>query len=340
MELINTTPFRGQLVVLPDKEGHEELFAVLKGTFAVGPRGCVPAEEQVDLVAGDTFYGEPGSSSPRYETDLGPLKPATDVVLVGHAYPPRPGARRADVSLSVGRLTVAARVHGDRRWSLLLGFARITPPEPFEKIPLVWERAFGGIQPTKDREGVEGAEPRNPVGTGYVKKKRRSFVDGLRLPNIEDPRRPIRRLGQKPPPVGFGFAGRSWFPRRRYLGTYDADWQANRMPLLPKDFDERAWCGAPPALQAAPHLVGGEPVRAVGVSPRGPLAFALPSARPAMEAHFEGRWTPLVPVLDTVVIEPDRDRVLLTWRARLRIHGKVRRLRAVRMTATAEGGRA
>ncbi len=333
MELINTTRFAGQLVVLPDKDGFETLVAVLKGTFAIGRGECVPAEEQAPIVAADEFNGKPGESSTKYESDLAPHKPATDVVLLGHAHAPKPGTRHVDVSLSVGPVKLAARVHGDRRWGYVLGIARITGPEPFEKIPLVFERAFGGVQPSKDGEGAEGAEQRNPLGVGYVKKKRRSYINGLALPNVEDPRRPIKRLGNKPPPVGFGFVGRHWFPRRRYLGTYDAAWKADRLPLLPRDFNDRAWCGAPAALQASPHLVGGEPVRAASVSANGPLDFRLPATRPTIEAHWGGSWTPLAPLLDTVVIEPDSSRVCMTWRASLRIHGRVREMRAVRMTA-------
>jgi hypothetical protein len=333
LDLVNTTPFVGHFGIVPDKDGYETLVAVLKGTFAIGPRGCEPAEAQAELVAADVFSGEPGVSSVVYESDLALYKPATDVVLVGRAYAPKVGTKRMEVSLAVGSLRQTARVSGDRRWSVALGIARIAGPKPFETIPLTWERAFGGVQPKKDGEGFEGAEPRNPIGTGYVKKKRRAFVDGLALPNIEDPKRALKRLGQKPPPVGFGFTGRHWFPRRRLLGTYDDAWQKQRMPLLPSDFDDRALCGAPAALQASPHLVGGEPVRAIGVSPRGALDFPLPAPRPKMEAFFEGAWRPLDSALDTVVIEPDVPRVMLSWRARLRVHGKVRALRAVRMSA-------
>lgn len=331
MELQNPTRFPAQLAILPDKDGFETLVVIWKPTWTVARERLVPAEEPLEIIQADTFYGEPGESSIHRESDLALFKPATDVVLLGHAYAPKAKAKEGLVKLTVGPVSQTACVSGDRKWGVTLGFVRISGPEPFERVPLLFERSFGGRQPAKGGKGYIGAEERNPVGTGYVRKKRRSFVDGLALPNIEDPRRRLRSPGQKPPPVGFGFVGRHWLPRRRYAGTYDAAWEANRLPLLPEDFDERMMNGAPGPLQAIPHLKGGEQVQAEGVHPRGPWRFRLPDARPSFEAHWQGSWQKLDPVLDTIVLEPDLERVSLTYRARLRIHQHFRALRAVRV---------
>lgn len=332
MEVINRTPFVAQCVILPDRDGYEQLVAVLKGTFTIGAPGCLPAAEQAPVIGGDEHYGDPETTSTRYESDCAPFKPATDVVLVGHAYAPQPGARESDVWLRVGPVGLAAHIFGDRQWSVTMGSAVMTVPQPFEKVPLVYERAFGGVQRTSGGEAIEAAYDRNPVGTGFVTGNGNARIDGLALPNIEDPRDLLKKPGQAPRPVGFGYVGRHWAPRRQFCGTYDDEWARNRMPLVPVDFDDLAWCGAPAALQATPHLRGGEPVNAVGVSPNGgSLDFWLPAIQPAIEALFCDAWTPLLPLLDTVVIEPDLERISLTWRARLRVHGRVRRLRAVRM---------
>ena len=333
MQLMNETRFLAQLEVMSDRDGREHVIAVLKGTFTIDGERCVPAEEPVEIFAADVPNGEPGASSTRYETDLAMTKPATDIVMIGHAHAPKRGTKEMEVSLKIGGVGRKVRVVGDRHWGFLLGFPRMSGPQPFEKMPLTWERAFGGAQPAKSGEGFEGQDDRNPVGTGYVKKGRKSYVKGLALPNLEHPKHPVKRLGQKPPPVGFGYVGRGWLPRRNLLGTYDDAWQQNRMPLLPEDFDERAFCGAPAALQAEPFLTGGEAVQIRGASPGGTLRFELPDIHPTFEAYFEGGWKPLEPALDTVVIEPDDARVCLTWRARLDIHHRVRALRAVRLRA-------
>lgn len=340
MELINSTRFPAQLAILPDRDGYETLVAIWKSAWTVSGDRPVPAEEPAVITQADEFRGKPGESSVTYESDLALWKPATDIVLLGHAYAPKPKAKEGVVRLRVGPVSQSAAVTGDRKWGFRLGLVHISGPEPFEKIPLVYERSFGGAQPGKSvKEGKSdpaqpsylGADERNPIGAGFVQKKQRTFVDGLALPNIEHMRKRLKSPGQKPPPVGFGFLGRHWLPRRTYAGTYDAAWEANRLPLLPSDFDERSFNGAPEGLQASPHLRGGEAVHAVGVHPRGPWKFTLPTTRPAFEAHWKGAWTPLEGVLDTIVLEPDLDRVSLTFRARLRIHTRFRQLKAVRI---------
>jgi hypothetical protein len=65
---------------------------VVKGTFAVLPDGTTqPAPEQVPVLLFPIYEGQPGLSSLRYEADLVLTKPTSDVLLLGHAYPPRKG---------------------------------------------------------------------------------------------------------------------------------------------------------------------------------------------------------------------------------------------------------
>ena len=59
------------------------------------------------------------------------------------------------------------RVHGDRVWqrAVTLG-VRPSDPAPFVKMPLVWERAYGGVA-TSSTEQRPAFEPRNPIGCGF-----------------------------------------------------------------------------------------------------------------------------------------------------------------------------
>jgi hypothetical protein len=331
VELINRTPFTALHFVVPDRDGAETAVVVLKATWTVRGEACERAERQDPIVLADEFYGDPASSSVRLESELCWHKPATDVVLLGHAHAPHAGARESVAALKVGPLVSSVRVFGDRSFGQTLGISRVKGPEPFERIPLRWEHAFGGMQKDGQGEDVIGAEERNPVGRGYVRKKRKSHVDGLALPNLEDPRRLLKRPCQTPAPVGFGFVARHWQPRRTLFGTHDAAWQEDRMPLLPEDFDERAFCGAPAGLQATPFLVGGEPVEILGATPSGVLRFELPRVAPTFELHEDGHWHGLDVALDTVVIDADAGRVTTTWRAHRNVHGRIRKLRAVRV---------
>ncbi|MDC4206308.1 MAG: DUF2169 domain-containing protein [Candidatus Manganitrophus sp.] len=62
-------------------------------------------------------------------------------------------------------------------------------------------------------------------------------------------------------------------------------------------------------------LQRGEPVRVVNASPEGELKFKLPARRFDISLWIKGKESAVIPVLDTVVIEPDEKRLLLTWRA-------------------------
>lgn len=183
-------------------------------------------------------------------------------------------------------------------------------------MPLIYERAFGGWDRTHPDKNLHTCELRNPVGVGFSSGK--VFEDGLRLPNLEDPRRPLRNFGEKPPPAGFGFVAPHWHPRAALAGTYDEAWTKSRAPLLPKDFDTRHMNAASPGLVAPGYLRGDEPVTAVGVKPDGQhFSFLLPGVRPpvARVALTYGDAKLVATNLDTVILEPDDNRVLLLWRA-------------------------
>lgn len=317
-ELQNTTPFKAAIVPWLDASGLDYACVVIKATYSLSGRSPALslADVQVPILSADELHGEPGTSSIRYAADLGPLKPATDVVLVGQAH--APGGSRChslDVGVQVGRLKKSARVFGDRRWTRALGSWRVTPPEPFAVMPLIYERAFGGSDP--HCAAPHPVELRNPVGTGFAPSGSADRLDGLPLPNLEDADDLIRSVQSHPAPVGFGFIAPHWLPRRNWVGTYDAEWQRTRCPFLPENFSMRFFNAAPAGLTATPHLQGGEPVRLCGVSAVGELSFRLPSVVLQVSARLRSQPLAEPCTLDTVVLEPERARVLLTWKAML-----------------------
>jgi hypothetical protein len=142
----NRTPFAFEGLHLLDEEARPLLVTVVKATFAIGGDGrCRLGEDQVPVnVAGEPHGDDPETSSYRYEPEVAFFKPATDVVMNGHAYPARPGDCEALVALRVGALQKSARVSGDRVWFRGAAGIAATRPIELEKIPLQWERAFGG----------------------------------------------------------------------------------------------------------------------------------------------------------------------------------------------------
>ncbi len=308
LQLENRTPFKATIAVLPDRAGIDTLYVVIKATAALRPTLSL-AEVQVPPAMADEYYGDPAASSLRTVSDMHIGKPGTDVLLVGSAWAPdgRP-VTGLQVSMSVADRRKTIQVVGDRVWR----DGRPSNPQPFESMPLVWERAFGGWH----RRGEKVlAEERNPVGCGFAGGRSAAEMEGLALPNLEDPAAPIQQIGQVPAPACLAPTAPSWLPRRAFAGTYDEAWQRGRAPYLPDDFDPRYFQCAAPEFVFDRYLQGGEPVEVSGVSPDGPLVFAVPPARVAVAVTVAGALEEPPANLETLSIEPDANRLCLTWRA-------------------------
>ena len=113
---------------------------------------------------------------------------------------------------------------------------------------------------------------------------------------------------------GFGPVARHWLPRRAFAGTYDQAWLDRRIPLWPRDLDERFFCAASPGLCAVPYLVGGEPVRIVGMSPDGAYELVLPRVRLAARFELGSSSVRKSLVLDSVSFEPEASAFTMVWR--------------------------
>jgi hypothetical protein len=311
LQLENKTPFEPSFAVLPNRDGIDTLFIIVKATVMLVPKiALAPTQVPPHLI--DEYYEDPHSSSLCMASDLHIGKSGTDVLVMGHA---RETGGAATSGLMVG-VTVAERekrilVMGDRNW---LGDGTPSEPAPFFAIPLVWERAFGGTDPTPDSLL---AEERNPIGLGFMGRQPADALIGTPVPNLEDPKQPLRQLGEMPAPCCFAPTAASWLPRRSFAGTYDENWQRNRAPYLPDDFDPRFFNCAAPELTFDRYLEGGEPVEIFGMSERGAIGFTVPSVRPVIQVTVAGKQEEPHPDLETLTIEPDENRAMLTWRAAL-----------------------
>lgn len=333
LALDNHTPFPAAIVPGLTKDGVDTVTVVVKGTFSLRGQGGVlrVADEQVEVRYADSFNGEPGCSSVRHEADTCPAKKRTDILLCGHAYAPKPGPS-VDVRLSVGRLEKTVRVLGDRAWQRLLGAWKKSEPLPFERMPLVYERAFGGADSSDPDPSLHRREPRNPVGTGLAATESPARLEQLRLPNLEDPAALIETPLDRPAPAGFGVVGRDWAPRAGFAGTYDERWRKERCPLLPDDFDERYFNAASPGLLAPRNLAGGEPVALANASTSGDLRFEVPRRRIHVALHLRAQVVEQRATIDTLCIEPDERRATVTWKVTAPCPRSFLYLREVRVT--------
>ncbi|HYO55823.1 DUF2169 domain-containing protein [Archangium sp.] len=315
----NTTVFAARDFLSIDKDGTDTLVICVCGAFRLPEPGKpaskeLPlADEQPEPAPEDVYWGEPGTSSLRYEGQSAYFRPGTDIYVNGLARAPlgRP-VKEMLVAVRVGPCRKGIQVFGDRVWRRGITGWRSSSPEPFTSMPLRYERSFGG---PALREGAapRAYEERNPLGCGFHPEGRDAADQPL--PNLEDPMQRLASPTERVLPAGFGPIARAWQPRLAYGGTYDQKWIEQRAPLWPLDFDVRFFQAAAPGLVATPWLKGGEEVVLSGFAPDGAFTFHLPRRRLAAKAVFRDETERQRLHLDAVLLEPDERMLRLYWRA-------------------------
>jgi hypothetical protein len=338
-EVRNQTPFVYESIALSDEEGVPQFVSLVQASYAIGAGGTLSQmDEQPALNLAGEWYGDPAQASMRFEPQIALAKPSTDIVLLGHAHAPRSGAIEVQVGIRVGPVSKVALVTGDRFLVRRSRAIAISAPVPFEKIPLVYERAFGGWDKRDPDPEQHRCESRNPSGVGF-RAHTRAADDQMSMPNIEYAEHRFATYGDTPVPAGFGFLAPHWSPRSKFAGTYDAAWDRDRKPLLPHDFDRRFFNAASAGLVAPHHLLGNEPVVVIGVAPEGRVAFELPAIPPPVcVVELRGRnLVPLSGPLDTVIVDMDRRAVTLLWRSHLAVRNGPHDVRSVEVRQGAWG---
>jgi hypothetical protein len=319
MELINATPMLAAYTMGIEPSAREHLVVAIKGTFAFPERDgepCVLAEEQAPLIMADEFFGAPGFSAPRYEVDFALTKPRCDVLLNATAYAPRgEPAPKVQVGVKLGSWHKTFNVIGDRVWlqhGATLGPSR---PQPFTSVPITYDIAYGGADNLHLDQSKHDAYMPNPIGRGFHQVRTGQLTVDRPVPNTEAVGDPVSVPWGNYKPMSFGAVGRGWTPRLKYAGTYDQNWLDNVFPFLPADFDVRYYQAAPEDQQID-YPQGGEEVQLLNLTPAGRTGFLLPTVDvPVVFFRKDAEPERKQAVLDTVLIEPNVGRVLLTWRA-------------------------
>lgn len=317
VRLHNCTPFDAATLVQLDTEGQEVLLFMVSASFTEAsiPGELSGADEQLPVCFADVPFGDPECSSNKYEADIALEKPGVEVVVIGHAYAPDDtAAQQVKVSLKAGKLHKVLQVTGDR--TVFKG--QVSHPTPFLKMPLVWERAFGGT--AKDGS----CDTRNPIGLGWATSQFPDDETASRLPNITYPFEDT----ETPKPAGLSPVGRGWDPRLQLAGTYDDKWLAQQWPLLAQDFDPRHNCFAPPDQQLV-SLPPGSELAVVNMTPDGRWAFLLPRLDAPVNLIFADRVDQVKLSPDTIILEPDIRRVTLKARVAIPLHRNTPKLREI-----------
>jgi hypothetical protein len=334
-----------QRALLPGQtpEGQYILSVLVKRTYDITPgKICTRADTDAKVISGDQFWDDPMNSSVKLESDFVPWKVATDIVLIGVAYSPQgKPAPTYLTGIEVGAARKQVFIIGDRIARYTAGgVPTFTDPKPVATVGLRYENAYGGADIYSDRQ-LPCLYARNPVGRGFVVRSTRETVEGLSLPNLEDPndRLTPERLccghfmhwERQPMPQSYGWFGKAWQPRAALAGVMPADrateqelrkMYAQAVPQeqramyeqtqLP-DMNFQFFNGASQGL-AVPFLKGDERVRTMNLTPEGALEFHLPGERPVIALDIgQGPQEPEV-VLHTVMIRMEDKQVDLVWR--------------------------
>ncbi|MBZ9896172.1 MULTISPECIES: DUF2169 domain-containing protein [unclassified Mesorhizobium] len=320
VEVENRTPFSAMTHVQHDADGQEVLVAMFSASFEAPERDARLdiAAAQLPVILGDVPRGVPGLSSNRYDADIAPRKPASEIVVNGTAYSPKgKPAHEMQVGFRVNGLQKVLHVIGDRIYDA----GAYSEPHPFRTMPVIYERAFGGMT-------TAAADAENPVGIGFRHAVSADPSVRTHAPNITYPDQMFRGPQDRPRAAGFGPIGRNWRQRLQYAGTYDQAWIDNQWPLPPKDFDLRHHMSTPPD-QHLPRIVGGEDVRLIGLTPSGCWDFRMPRVIAPIRLLFADRVEEREFVADTAIIEPDLWRITLKSRIALLTRRNAPALRAI-----------
>lgn len=290
-------------------DGAWQVTAVVKIAYTWDQSGKLTQVQPPPVLTLDEFAGEAVSSGLLRARELGPLKPKVDVLLAGALAFPSP-ITQTDVEMAVGeRLLKRARVFGDRVW--LPGMvSELVPsdPRPVGRIPIAWERSYGGSDPAD----AEYVEPRNPAGSGVARDPK--SLHGRPVPSFEESDKAIGSIIGTPTPIGFGPIADHWQQRVAFAGSYDEAWAKMCRPLPPKDFSA-AFFNVAPVDQQLDGYLPDEEVRLLNMSASGGDRFCLPSMHIPVAFVTDDEFAETQAEVDTLTIEPEERRLTLLAKA-------------------------
>ncbi|UGX87051.1 DUF2169 family type VI secretion system accessory protein [Phyllobacterium meliloti] len=318
----NKTPFAAIGFEQAHVNGNDMGVIAVRGRYRVERDGSLELLSAQEIVLVDTYAGIPQSTPLVQAADLIPFKPATDVTVLATSYPPNAIAQ--DVTWLAGvrieEYKYAVRVFGQRYWERQGKDLRPGSPQLAKPTPIDYRFTWSDLHL---EEMPSDPAPYNPVG--------------VRLPNddidavLNAPMALIQAWNDESfnaknainTPAGFAPIAPFWRDRQQYAGTYNDDWQNNRHPLLPVDFDYRFYQCAPPQLIMGGFLVGDEEIELFRLHAElESIVFRLPRIQPYAKFQWtDERVVPMRLNLDGVHIDARGTDILVdvTWRGWLPI---------------------
>jgi hypothetical protein len=335
----------GNLQIVPgrDERGRDVFSVMVKRSYRLSNRQIARRAEidQVFRAADEHYDGDPDGCTVKHESETAAYKAACDVVIVGKAHAPNGvPAQQMTVSVAVAGREKSLLITGNRQSYHREGQAPVfSDPRPFLTMEIRYDFAYGG------RDEISLADvpfhyPRNPMGKGVALHNLRAVIEGMPLPNVEDPNdvlTPDRvviddpaRWHLQPIPHGLGWRQRNWYPRDALLGSYPAFLPVGtvtaeeQMGLLQRNqialakqcrlapFEAGFNNGASIGLIFG-ALRGDERITLRGLTPDSLLEFQLPGETPKMALDLGEGLIPLQTRLQTISIRPDESAMDIIW---------------------------
>jgi len=141
VELVKDTEMEAAWQVWQARPPQPSLTVVVKATYALVADGVAELSDTQLLPTGDTHHDDDPERSLAYPSDLDPLKPHGECMVIGSVrVAGEVTFESTRVGVRVGSVDKQLAVFGDRTWRR----GGPTPPVGVTEVPLTWERAFGG----------------------------------------------------------------------------------------------------------------------------------------------------------------------------------------------------
>jgi hypothetical protein len=276
-------------------DGQRRIGLLLKRTYTFQDGGGCDVsgeDEQEPISFGEVTYEDldpPRVAPVQADNDTFAFRPKTDLVVQANAYTYFNGVSMTQVSVRIGVFERSIRVYGDRRLRRgVSGGLTFDLPEPFDSIPVRYDRAYGGVDAVALRRRpaplmlqelaeimprlpIDTDTPfhyaRNPCGRGFLIDSDDESLAAAQVPNLEFSFEPIlpERLAvgsihgwvDAPLPACMDWQSAGWFPRFGYLGG----------ALFPPDYRGRlrevdlGWASADITAIPPATTTPGEPLR-------------------------------------------------------------------------------
>lgn len=290
-------PLQTRLVFGDAPDGAPIASVLAKATYLLTPSGLVaPTSDDQIVPLWEHPVLEQGvnplQSPLLHASDLVAYQPYCNVVVHGEACAPQgKRARFFDMGISVGPYMKKLRIFGKRFVDSSNGKIRFSDPEPFDRVPLKSDLAFGG-RDHLSRPGQVVTHPKNPFGKGFWMDPEPTSIHGTELPCLEDPNRLLN-------------------PQQFFLHDLENI----------EDFPQPAFLGEPPVAHpetlgfVIPYVRSGETVTLAYMDAECPqYSFSLPNMTPKLQMDFGDCRCQVEAFLQKIEIDKSQGFITLLWR--------------------------